>query len=87
VAHYVSDLWTSRVLSYYVWAVVPVLLAIPLGRWISRQLPRRTFSVLVFILLLGVGGLLLVNTITDAARQTNERVSRLHPSPAGNRDG
>ncbi len=87
VAHYVSDLWTSRVLSYYVWAVVPVLLAIPLGRWISRQLPRRNFSVLVFILLLGVGGLLLVNTITDAARQTNERVSRLHPSPAGNRDG
>jgi uncharacterized membrane protein YfcA len=60
VGHGLSGLWNATVLTLYLFALPVVVLAIPVGRWISRRIPVARFQRLVFAALAVLAGLLFL---------------------------
>lgn len=59
-SHGLGGLWTEAVLKLYGLALPGLVLAVVLGGWLNRTLPVARFERLLFGLLVGLGGLLVV---------------------------
>jgi uncharacterized membrane protein YfcA len=60
IGHALAGLWTRRVLTLYVLALPLLLVTIPLGSRLHRRIPAQRFEQALYVLLIGLGGLLLV---------------------------
>jgi uncharacterized membrane protein YfcA len=58
--HGLSGLWTERVVGLFLYSLPLVLLAIPLGTWLNRRIPHERFERLLYVILIGLGVLLLL---------------------------
>lgn len=68
LAQGLAGLWTLRVVEYYLLALPLVLGSVLAGRAIHRRLPSRRFASGVHLLLLVVGSMLLVQSLTAGSR-------------------
>ena len=60
VGHGLTGLWTDRVVQLYVLALPVLVLAIALGTRLHRRIPAHRFERLLYLVLIGLGGLLLL---------------------------
>jgi uncharacterized membrane protein YfcA len=58
-----AGLWTKTVITTYIYSLPLVFLAIFLGLKISRKIPAEKFNKYVYVMLLGLGIILLIKVI------------------------
>lgn len=61
--HKISGLWNTEVFKYLLWALPFVLITVIFGNKLNKAIPRHLFSKYVYLIMLGVGILLLINTL------------------------
>lgn len=63
IGYWLAGLWTPTVTRHYLACLVPVLMAIALGRALNRRLDHRLFTTLVHLALLAIGTTLLTQAM------------------------
>ncbi len=61
--YYVTGLWVPDVTRFYIWSLVPTLLAVLLGRALNRRMKGHRFLVYVHAMLILIGIMLLINVV------------------------
>ena len=61
--HGAAGLWTTDVLWTFLLALPTTLLAVAIGSYLNRRVPKRRFTMLVHVFLLLIGGYLMVRAV------------------------
>lgn len=63
LGHGIAGLWTNQAMLLMAYAFIPILIAISLGSYIHSRIAPEKFVKYIYILLIGIGSILILKTI------------------------
>lgn len=63
LSHAMGGLWNPQVFALFAFCLLPMIAAVAAGHWLNRRIPGERFSRLLYVIVSGLGLLLLVRSL------------------------